>query len=169
MKYLIVFLLAIAVTTNAQHASQKIFSHNDYLQSQPLESAYSLTVGYVEADVFLRDNDLLVAHTSLEIKRANTLDKLYLQPLKAKLQTNQGKIYPDRSDKLTLMIDLKSEGLPTLTAIVKQLKKYPELTSSNTLTIAISGNVPDTSQWKTFPDFITFDGRKHLHIFLIAN
>jgi alkaline phosphatase len=159
MKYVIVCLFGIAATANAQHTAQQIFSHNDYLQSQPLETAYSLTVGYVEADVFLRDNELLVAHTSLEIKRVNTLDKLYLQPLKAKLRTNQEKIYPDRSDKLTLMIDLKSEGLPTLNAIVEQLKKYPELTTCNTLTIAISGNVPDTSHWKTFPDFITFDGR----------
>jgi alkaline phosphatase len=57
------------------------------------------------------------------------------------------------------MIDLKSEGVSTLNAIVEHLKNYPEVTSCKTLTLAISGNVPDTSQWKNYPSFITFDGR----------
>jgi alkaline phosphatase len=159
MKYLFfALLLGLSVSAYSQESS-KIFSHNDYLQAQPFETAYSLKVGYVEADVFLRDGKLLVAHTAIEIKQERTLDQLYFDPIKSKIQNNAGTVYPEPSLQLVLMIDLKTEGLSALNAIVDHLKKYPELTLCKTLTIAISGNVPDTSEWKAFPSFITFDGR----------
>lgn len=138
-----------------------IFSHNDYLQKNPFETAHALNVGYVEADVFLQGDELMVAHTTGEIKPDRTLEILYLDKIKHKLQENEGSLFPDASRKMTLMIDLKTEGIPTLNAIVQHLKKYPELTTTNTLTIAISGNVPDTAQWKNYPTFITFDGRPY--------
>jgi alkaline phosphatase len=158
MKYIfsLAFLLTSAVYAQK---SSVIFSHNDYLQEKPFETAYSLQVGYVEADVFLRDNNLMVAHTASEINESRTLDNLYLEPIRNKIKNNSGNIFPNVTQKLTLMIDLKSEGIPTLNAIVDHLKNYKEITSCETLTIAISGNVPDTSQWKQFPTFITFDGR----------
>lgn len=159
MKYFLALFIGFSITGYSQEKSSKIFSHNDYLQKQPFLSAYNLAVGYVEADVFLRNGELMVAHTAIEIKQERTLDKLYFEPLKSKIKTNSGTVYPGASDKLTLMIDLKTEGVLTLTAIVDHLKKYPELTSCKTLTIAISGDVPDTSLWKTFPAFIMFDGR----------
>ena len=144
--------------TYAQN-SAIIFSHNDYLQDNPFEKAYNLNVGYIEADVFLRGNKLMVAHTAVEIKSERTLENLYLDPIKNKIKTNSGNIYPDTSKQLTLMIDLKTEGITTLNAIVEHLKNYPAITSCKSLTIAISGNVPDTAQWKNFPRYITFDGR----------
>jgi alkaline phosphatase len=159
MKYLAVLLIGISLTSYSQHKSSRIFSHNDYLQDKPFESAYSLNVGYVEADVFLREEELMVAHTGVEIKRDRTLKTLYLDPIKNKIKQNKGNIYHEALQHLTLMIDLKTEGISTLNSIVKELNKYPELTECKTLTIAISGNVPDTAQWKNFPAFITFDGR----------
>jgi alkaline phosphatase len=159
MKYIFTFALCFAQVVYAQENSSMIFSHNDYLQEKPFETAYNLAVGYVEADVFLREGKLMVAHTSGEINPERTLGKLYLDPINVKIKNNAGNIYPDGSRKLTLMIDLKSEGIATLNAIVEHLKTYPDIVSCNTLTIAISGNVPDTSQWKHYPRFITFDGR----------
>jgi alkaline phosphatase len=158
MKLFVAFL-CISITTYSQEQSSIIFSHNDYLQDKPFETAYKLGVGYVEADVFLRDDKLMVAHTSIEIVRERTLETLYLEPINRKIQNNSGNIYAAASRSLTLMIDLKTEGISTLNAIVAQLKTYPEIISCKTLTIVISGNVPDTSQWKNFPAFITFDGR----------
>jgi alkaline phosphatase len=159
MKYLLAVILCFPGAAYSQETSSIIFSHNDYLQEKPFETAYNLSVGFVEADVFLRDDNLMVAHTAIEIGKERTLDKLYLDPIRNKIQNNSGTIYPDATRKLTLMIDLKTEGIPTLNAIVEHLKNYPEIISCKRLTIAISGNVPDTSQWKTFPTYISFDGR----------
>ncbi|HEY0744721.1 MAG TPA: alkaline phosphatase, partial [Chryseosolibacter sp.] len=133
----------------------------DYLQKNPFESAYQLNIGYVEADVFLRGDKLMVAHTAAEIKPDRTLESLYLDKIKSKLHENEGSLFADASEKMTLMIDLKTEGVPTLNAIVQHLKKYPQLTTTNTLIVAISGNVPDTAQWRNYPMFITFDGRPY--------
>lgn len=101
----------------------------------------------------------MVAHTALEIRPGRTLESLYFDPISGKIQTNSGNIYSAETSRLTLMIDLKTDGIPTLNAIVDHLKNYPKIISCQSLTIAISGNVPDTSHWKNFPDFITFDGR----------
>lgn len=158
MRYFLIVLLCFSGSAFAQHNSI-IFSHNDYLQNKPFETAYNLGVGYVEADVFLRDNELMVAHTGIEIRQDRKLDNLYLDPINQKIKQNSGSIHEDASRKLTLMIDLKTDGIPTLHAFIDHLKKYPEIISCKTLIIAISGNVPDTSQWKQFPDYITFDGR----------
>lgn len=159
MKYVIVFLTFIISNAVDAQNSSIIFSHNDYLQKNPFESAYQLNIGYVEADVFLRGDKLMVAHTAAEIQSDRTLESLYLDKIKSKLHENEGSLFPDASRKMTLMIDLKSEGISTLNAIVQHLKKYPQLTTTSTLTVAISGNVPDTAQWKNYPAFITFDGR----------
>ncbi len=159
MKKLLFLALLCSGCVHAQRSSSIIFSHNDYMQDKPVETAYRLEVGYVEADVFLRGNNLMVAHTASEIDPARTLEKLYFEPIKSKIRNNSGNIFPDGTRQLTLMIDLKSEGLPTLNAIVDRLKNYPEITSCKTLSIAISGNVPDTAQWKQFPAYMTFDGR----------
>jgi alkaline phosphatase len=159
MKYFLALFIGLSITANCQKPASKIFSHNDYLQKIPFETAYNLKVGFVEADVFLQDGELMVAHTGIEIRKGQTLEKLYLTPIKNKIRNNGGAVYRHTSDSLTLMIDLKTDGVPTLNAIVNHLKKYPKLTSCKTLTIAISGNVPDTAQWKNFPAYITFDGR----------
>ena len=122
MKYVFSLTLLFASSVYAQHSSI-IFSHNDYLQDNPFEAAYSLQVGFVEADVFLHDNSLMVAHTASEIEADRTLENLYLEPIKNKIRTHHGNIFAEATRQLTLMIDLKSEGIPTLNAIVDHLKK----------------------------------------------
>jgi alkaline phosphatase len=87
------------------------------------------------------------------------LENLYLDPLREKVKLNKGFIYHDEKKNLALMIDLKTEGISTLNNIVSSLQKYPELLACKTLTISISGNVPDRSQWNNFPIYIYFDGR----------
>jgi alkaline phosphatase len=161
MRRFLTFLsLLIIETACAQHYStSSIFSHNDYAQTRPFAEAYELNVGFIEADVFLEGNKLLVAHTKEEQNIERTLETLYLKPIEEKIIHNSGNAYHDPAKHLTLMIDLKSEGISTLNEIVKQLKRYPKLIACKTLTISISGNVPDRSQWKNFPDFVFFDGR----------
>jgi alkaline phosphatase len=156
---IIYFLLLPGFVIAQEYSSSSIFSHNDYEQKTPFYNAYDHQIGFIEADVFLENNELLVAHSRSELNPQRTLEVLYLKPLQEKIKLNNGNIYTDPSKTLTLMIDLKTEGISTLKAIVNTVKNYPTLLSCKTLSISISGNVPDRERWKDFPSFIYFDGR----------
>lgn len=136
-----------------------VFSHNDYLQRVPFYEAYLLEVGYIEADVFLQSGKLLVAHTKEEISQDQILEDLYLKPLQAAIRKNKGRVYPDTAKSLALMIDLKTDGAPTLAALVSLLKNYKELTACKSLRITVSGNMPSPDKWSQYPTYINFDGR----------
>lgn len=158
-KIITLFCLHFFLLTQAQeYSSSNIHSHNDYESKLPFYGAYSNETGVIEADVFLVNNELFVAHTSKEITPHNTLKSLYLEPLSIKLKTLGGKAYP--SDKpLILMIDVKSDADSTLKTIAEQLKTFPDIISNKNIKIVISGNRPLPSLWTTFPPFIYFDGR----------
>jgi alkaline phosphatase len=142
-----------------QYTSSSIFAHNDYVNAIPFYNSYNQKVGFIEADIFLYNDELVVAHTAQEIDPQKTLENLYLKPLSDKVSQQVGYAYPDQQKQLTLMIDLKTEGDPALKLLVQKIKQYPALISSPTLRIAISGNVPDTALWKNYPPYIWFDGR----------
>jgi alkaline phosphatase len=154
-----VLVLLSSCTTPTQYDPSNIFAHNDYVRAVPFFTAYNLGVGYIEADVFLKDGALSVAHHERDIVPDRTLEALYLQPLQKKIQDNNGTVYDDSKSALTLMIDLKTEGVSTLSALVALLGEYPALTSCPTLTIMISGNVPDPARWSEYPLYIFIDGR----------
>ena len=141
------------------YTSASIFAHNDYVRPIPFYTAYELQVGFIEADVFLHDGDLLVAHHKHEIEKGKNLEALYLKPLINEIKKNKIFIYANPERTLTLMIDLKTEGMATLDKLVEKLNKYPELISCGALQFMISGNVPDPTRWKNYPTFIHFDGR----------
>jgi len=136
---------------------QVIFAHNDYLKADPFFKAFELKVAYIEADVFLEEGSLLVAHTKTEMDPSKTLESMYLKPLSEKIKLAKGKLYG-----LTLMIDLKTDGVPTMAVLVKTLEKYPGLTSCEGLFITMSGNYPPPAEWKNYPAYITFDGRPNV-------
>jgi alkaline phosphatase len=162
MRKFITILFWFAVNSSIaqqQYTSSSIFAHNDYAKPVPLQTAYNLQVGFIEADVFLRGEELLVAHTRFQLDKTKTLDKLYLEPLSTLIAANQGFIYPDQGKSVTLMIDLKTDGVETINLLIIKLKKYPLLLSCKTFQVTISGNVPDPAHWKNYPDFIHFDGR----------
>lgn len=160
MRILLTFFSLIVVNGLCQtYTSGNIFAHNDYVNADPFYTAYNLGVGYIEADIFLQGKELLVAHTAGEIDKTKTLEKLYLSPLQIKIHDNMGQVYADRGKALMLMIDLKSEGVSTLNKLVETLKLFSPLLSCKNLLITISGNVPDPSLWKNYPDYIYFDGR----------
>ena len=139
--------------------SSVIFAHNDYEKPSPLVTAYDAQAGFIEADVFLQGNDLLVGHEIKQIQKDKTLEALYLKPLDKLIEKNGGFAYVDKEQSLTLMIDLKTEGIAALNTLVTRLKKYPRLTACKTLMITVSGNMPIPALWKNSPPFIHFDGR----------
>jgi alkaline phosphatase len=163
-RILLALTLCLNLTTceGQQYTSSAIFAHNDYVQPVPFYKAHSLQVGFMEADVFLVGNELMVAHHSFEIRAGKTLQSLYLKPLKKEIDKNKGSVYKNSTQSLTLMIDLKTEGVSTLSTLVSILKSFPELTGCRTLQIMISGNVPDPQTWNEYPSFIFFDGRLHI-------
>ena len=59
-------------------------AHNDYYHQRPLLDALSHGFCSVEADIFLVDGKLLVGHSRSELKPNNTLERLYLDPLRAR-------------------------------------------------------------------------------------
>ena len=130
----------------------KVHSHNDYEQNVPFWKAISAGVYSIEADVFLKNGNLLVAHEPESITDSRTLKRLYLEPLKDFLDLG-----PVNNSPLQFLIDIKSDAEPTLDAIVTELKEYPMITDSKDITIVISGNRPDSSQYYKYPDFISFD------------
>jgi alkaline phosphatase len=155
MKSTLLSLLLFAISMHL-HA-QAIFAHNDYLKAKPFFNAFELKVAYIEADIFLENGQLLVAHTRQEIDPSKTLESMYLQPLSQKVKDANGKLYG-----ITLMIDLKTAGAPTMDALVKTLERYPELTKCEGLWITMSGDYPPPSEWMNYPACITFDGRPNV-------
>lgn len=129
-----------------------IHSHNDYKQSVPFWSAFANGATSFEADIFLKDNNLYVAHDLKDIHTSKTLENLYLKPLEnvLKLQYQQDK-------KHILLIDIKSDAVATLARLVTILKAYPAIINSKNIQIIISGNRPNATTYVDYPDFIFFD------------
>lgn len=158
-KIITLFCLQFFLFVQAQeYSSSNIHSHNDYAGALPFYGAYSNETGVIEADVFLVNNELFVAHNFKDITAANTLKNMYLDPLSSKLKTLGSKAYAS-GKPLILMIDIKSDAEPTLKAIAQQLKTFPDIISNQNIKVVISGNRPDQSQWAAYPLFIYFDGR----------
>lgn len=130
----------------------KIHSHNDYSQLLPFWEAYNSGLESIEVDVFLKNDTLFATHEENEIELNNTLETLYLKPLKRITNTHLGK-----EQDIQLLIDVKSEAYTTLKAIENVLKKYPELINNKKLHFVISGNRPLVKDYINYPDYILFD------------
>lgn len=143
-----VILLCSSVCV-AQHTYQ-FHSHNDYYQNTPFWEAYTHGANSIEADLFLENDALYVAHTEAEIDTNKTLEKLYLNPLLRLAKE-------EKLRELYLLIDIKTEAVATLNQLIKTLKSYPELRNSPNLKIVISGRRPLPKFYKDYPDYIYFD------------
>ncbi|MBC7886891.1 MAG: beta-propeller fold lactonase family protein [Ferruginibacter sp.] len=154
------FCSAIAPAFGQTHnySAANAHSHNDYRQQNPFLQAYNEQFGSIEADVHLTGGLLLVGHDSVEIKERRTLEDLYLFPLSKFIENNKGRVYPDSSLKLQLLIDLKTEAVTTLDALVALLKKFPSVIYNPAIRIIITGNLPDETLFNAYPAYIWFDG-----------
>jgi len=122
-------------------------AHNDYLHERPLLDALEQGFCSVEADVFVVDGRLLVAHDRKDLTDSRTLKSLYLEPLRDRLRSHNGKVHTDAS-QFTLLIDFKTEGQTTYAALRGLLAEYRELFTATTedglppVSVVISGNRP---------------------------
>ncbi|WP_336514815.1 alkaline phosphatase [Pollutibacter soli] len=154
----VIFMSFADVSASQSYSPSNAHSHNDYEQKFPFKAAWQQGFGSIEADVFLDKGKLIVAHDTKQMKLQRGLDSLYLIPLAQVVTGNNGYVYADTSKKLQLMIDIKTEAIPTLTRLVEILKGYPALTTTSTLKIVISGNRPSASTYHEYPAWILFDG-----------
>lgn len=154
----LLFSSAAAMAQSTVYTTANAHAHNDYQHEPPLVSAYNNKFGSVEADVFLSEDEVLVAHTERDVANHKTLEDVYLKPLLAYIKANNGYVYEDTTRKLILMLDVKSEAGATAKKIVELLTQYPELIGCKSLMILISGNKPSPSSFASYPPYIWFDG-----------
>ncbi len=154
-----------AVSVRTEILSQA-HAHNDYMHEHPLQDALSHGFNSVEADIFLVDDDLYVAHNREDIKPERTLRALYLDPLRERAKQNNGRIHPGKPP-LTLLIDLKSDAESTYRRLDRMLAEYSDIFSSfgptechNRAIIAIvSGNRPFELMQSQEIRYAAYDGR----------
>ncbi len=152
--------LPVSATAIRGHA------HNDYLHARPLLDALEQGFGSVEADVFLVDGELLVAHSRLDLTADRSLKSLYLDPLSRRIQQQGGSVYGD-GQPLTLLIDIKSDGEATYRALHELLLGYRHLLSqveNNALhpgpvQVIVSGERAIDAITASSPRLVGIDGR----------
>ncbi|MEV4864363.1 phosphatidylinositol-specific phospholipase C/glycerophosphodiester phosphodiesterase family protein [Streptomyces ossamyceticus] len=102
-------------------------AHNDYEHPRPLLDALDHRFGSVEADIFLVDGRLLVAHDPDALDPARTLESLYLAPLAARVRAHHGSVYRGHRGPLQLLVDIKTEGAATYLELDRQLRRHRHL------------------------------------------
>ena len=126
----------------APHAGH---AHNDYWHDRPLLDALERGFTSVEADVFLRDGDLLVGHAPGELRPGQTLAALYLEPIRSRLEAT-GCVQPG-GKPFTLLVDIKADGADAYRVLAAQLRPLrPFLAGTGSrpaaLRVIVSGDRP---------------------------
>ncbi|MGK0187713.1 MAG: hypothetical protein ACI9R3_003502 [Verrucomicrobiales bacterium] len=182
-KFFRLFLLASVVGGFQLHAQEstdrpltssapleQAHAHNDYEHDRPLLDALESGFCSVEADIYLVDGALLVAHDRDKVDASRTLQKLYLDPLQLLVATSATQsVYPGKdSPAFHLLIDLKSDAEPTYQALHSVLSSYDNLFSEyhkdgkvtqRAVTVIISGNRPKQVMLQQPLRFAGYDGR----------
>jgi lysophospholipase L1-like esterase len=123
-------------------------AHNDYEHARPLFDALDHGFCSVEADVFVVGDQLLVGHEKRDLRPERTLEKLYLDPLRQRVQTYSGRVFP-RGPPIFLLVDMKTSAKPTCAALEKTLARFADILSvtrngsfaANAVTVVLSGTI----------------------------
>ncbi|MEO1526542.1 MAG: phosphatidylinositol-specific phospholipase C/glycerophosphodiester phosphodiesterase family protein [Planctomycetota bacterium] len=155
-----------ASTAGAVDPLPKAHAHNDYHHDRPLLDALDQGFCSVEADVFLIENKLLVAHDPTELRAERTLQRLYLDPLRERFVKNNGRIYPN-GPRFTLLVDIKFDGAKTYVKLDEVLANYSQLLTSvidgvhtqGAIDVIVSGDRPKKEILEDRSRFVGIDGR----------
>lgn len=161
-----VLLAALPFTVPPPTPLPAAHAHNDYEHTRPLFDALARGFCSVEADVWLQNGNLLVAHTPLKWKSDRTLQSLYLDPLRERVKRNGGNVHPG-GPAFHLMIDIKTDAKETYAAVAKVLAEYADIlsvtkdgkTEAKAVTVVISGNTDREGIEKEAVRYAAIDGR----------
>jgi len=140
-------------------------AHNDYMHARPLLDALDHGFCSVEADIYLVDGKLLVAHDRSKVKPERTLQALYLDPLRERVKKNGGRVYPN-GPEFTLLIDLKSDWQRIYPVLRSVLTNYADVLTTfrgdvkrtNAILAIISGSRDRAMFVGEATRFAAFDG-----------
>jgi len=155
---LLIVLFTFSFSLHAQQVPlPHAYAHNDYWHQHPLYDALRNGFTYIEADVWVRNGHLLVAHKPPFWGKHPSLNALYLQPLASLFANNSA----GNIDNVVLMIDIKSGPSKTYKLLKELLVSYQPILSGykngvvtiRQLTIILTGKRPlnrlreDTARW----------------------
>jgi hypothetical protein len=120
-------------------------AHNDYWHDRPLLDALERGFCSVEADVFLRDGDLLVGHAVGELRPGRTLAAVYLDPIRERLEATGCVAHDGRP--FTLLVDIKADGVGAYRVLAEQLRPLKRFLVGDdsrpaALRVVVSGDRP---------------------------
>lgn len=141
-------------------------AHNDYEHTNPLLDALDHGFTSVEADIYLVNGELLVAHDAPDLDSARSLKSLYLDPLRARIQANGGSVYKSPAE-FRLLIDVKTEAEATWAVLRDVLAQYSDILSGQDangrivgpVTAVISGNRARDTMLAETTRYAFYDGR----------
>lgn len=152
---------------NSSVTNLYIWSHNDYEQELPLQTALDLGFQIIEADIHLIDGELYVIHDHPENPdETPLLDELYLTPIRERIEQNNGQVLPESKLPFYLVIDVKTEAESTFQALLETIEPYKDIIYrkedgnwiDGPVRLLISGNRPSLDS--NAPNQIVFlDGR----------
>ena len=144
-------LMLLATSGLAAPAQPKpllaLHAHNDYEHQRPLLDALEHHFCSIEADIYLIDGKLLVAHERKQASPERTLESLYLEPLRERVLKGRGRVYPG-GPEVTLLIDIKTDWKTTYPVLRKALQNYTDILTTfggsvkrtNAILAIITGN-----------------------------
>ncbi len=166
----VIFAQPVAAQDEETEKQTKILphahSHNDYEHARPLLDALDHGFGSIEADVFLVDGELLVAHWLYQTSKDRTLESLSLKPLFERFQRYNGSVYPEPAH-ITLLVDIKQDGVAAYRELYRQLERYAPMISSTQdgkhtrrgVTVVVSGDRAIDEISASNPRYVGIDGR----------
>lgn len=163
------FLFIVGLMVSVLMASAQkpgIHSHNDYAQARPFWGAYEAMAASIEADIWLIDGEIYVAHDRVDVNPDRLLKNMYLEPIKQVMDKNGGKAYP-KGEKLQLLVDLKS-GPETLDRLIdlieaeEMISYFDVKNNPEAVQIVITGDRIPKEDFTRYPSYIYFDGRPNI-------
>lgn len=166
MKRYFIFIALLTLCSARAQYPVLVHSHNDYAQLSPFWLAYSQKAHSVECDMFyMGGSKFLIGHDRNDILNNRIFDVWYLEPIVRIYRYNGGRAWPDDNvNCLQLYIDIKSGNSDAfIKALVKKLKKYPDVfdSSVNPLACRVVTDA-DPQDFDKYPSIISFEGRPEL-------
>jgi hypothetical protein len=162
-------LVAVSIVAGSSLWAQpweRAHAHNDYEHERPLLDALDHGFCSVEADIHLVEGALLVAHDLEETRPGRTLQALYLDPLRERVERHGGRVHPG-GPEFTLLIDIKTGAEGTCAVLEEVLGDYATMLTrfeegritTNAVRVILSGNRPIERMMRERTRLAAIDGR----------